>query len=354
MLVPMEPVERVPAPELDSARGTDSARTAKAGAYGTGRLSGPDRYSTAVEVSRHWLTDAWLTTHDIDTVTIASGLNYPDALAGGPFASMFGPLLLVPPTGPVPADVIAEVQRLQPENLVVLGGTGAVSGAVVNQLAPYAANGAVRLSGADRYETAATVTLELREQMAQSPNPRVMSTVFVATGQGFADALGAGAAAPARNGGILLTEPGALPAATEAALATIRPTTVVIVGGTGAVSSGVQARIAQVVPTANIQRVAGGDRFETAALISRNWIAPGRFVYLASGLDYPDALAVVPLAGVAPASPILLSRQPCAPRVTNLEIERLFSISSAPVFSIWAVGGTGVLSNQALAGAECP
>lgn len=92
------------------------------------RLGGKDRYETSAQISAAAFTPA------APVAYLASGRDFPDALSGGPAASRGpGPMLL---TGvdQVPDVVVAELKRLRPERIVVLGGTGAVSSAVMEQL----------------------------------------------------------------------------------------------------------------------------------------------------------------------------------------------------------------------------
>lgn len=150
-------------------------------------------------------------------------------------------------------------------------------------------NGVARFAGANRYETAAAFVLE--EHLDDPPD-----VVYVATGESFADGLAAGGpGAP-----VLLTDRDALSPATYHALVVLDPARIVLVGGTGAVSSTVEAELAQLAP---VTRLAGGDRFDTAAQVARHaWSSRAPIVYVATGLRFPDALA----AGAADA-PILLS-----------------------------------------------
>jgi putative cell wall-binding protein len=91
------------------------------------RLAGADRYATSVQVSRSAYGSS-------DSVFIATGTKFPDGLAGGPVAALLpGPLLLVAPSQ-LPSVVKAELQRLGPDRVYVLGGTGVVSGSVVNAI----------------------------------------------------------------------------------------------------------------------------------------------------------------------------------------------------------------------------
>ena len=91
------------------------------------RLAGANRYATAVAVSK-------ATYGSVNTVFIATGANFPDALAGGAVAGIAGvPLLLVPGTS-LPDVVRAELLRLDPSSVVVLGSTGVVSSGLVDQI----------------------------------------------------------------------------------------------------------------------------------------------------------------------------------------------------------------------------
>ena len=95
-------------------------------AYGTvRRLAGPDRFVTAVELSRY--------TSGADeptTLYVATGLNFPDGRAVGPVAGLqSAPLLLVGSALPPP--VAEEIRRLNPSRVVVLGGSATVPDSVV-------------------------------------------------------------------------------------------------------------------------------------------------------------------------------------------------------------------------------
>jgi putative cell wall-binding protein len=166
---------------------------------------------------------------------VATGLAFPDALSGGPAAGREGgPILLVTPTG-IPASTAAELERLDPQRIVVLGGTGAVSAQVAIDLQRYTPSGVVRRFGADRYATAVAVS--------QGSFPAGARHVFVATGQNFPDGLAGGPAAALRGGPLLLVPGTSLPPAVSAELLRLDPDRVTILGGTGVVTDAVQAQI---------------------------------------------------------------------------------------------------------------
>ncbi len=99
---------------------------------GVDRWYGADRYATAVDVSQHAYPKA-----GVPIVFIASGLTFPDALAGAAAAGRLGGPLLIVPGGTIPTSVAEELRLLQPQKIVVLGGPSVVSGAVFLQLAAF-------------------------------------------------------------------------------------------------------------------------------------------------------------------------------------------------------------------------
>ena len=166
------------------------------------RIAGSDRFATAAAVSRSAFGAG------VPVVYVATGTSFPDALAGGPAARMGnGPLLLVSP-GSVPSATATELSRLKPGRIVILGGTGVVSGTVANGLDAYTTGTVTRLAGVDRYSTAAVIS--------KSAFPTGASVVYIATGSTFPDALAAGAAAARAKAPILLVSPSSIPGATAA------------------------------------------------------------------------------------------------------------------------------------------
>ena len=94
------------------------------------RLSGLDRYATAVAVSK-----ATTKSNGPRTVYLATGASFPDGLAGTPVAARSGGPLLIVPSGGLTDAVAAELRRLNPPRVVILGGPSVVSGAVAAQVA---------------------------------------------------------------------------------------------------------------------------------------------------------------------------------------------------------------------------
>lgn len=147
-----------------------------------------------------------------------------------------------------------------------------------------------RVAGADRFETAANVS--------RRAAPDGAPVVYLTNGMTYADALAAGPAAIANGGVLLLTQTTALPAPTKTELARLQPARVVIVGGAGAVSDAVKASVEKLVPASTVTRIGGKDRYETGEKIVRDGFRTGAAsAIIATGRDYPDALAAGPAAG---------------------------------------------------------
>ena len=289
------------------------------------RFSGPDRYSTAVEVSKAKFAAG------SGVVLVSSAANFPDALAAGPAAALrAGPLLLVPRDGTLPAVVADELRRLQPAMIHVVGGRSAIGEAMVSQLRAYADG--VDFGGTNRYDTAASVAKSFGD-----PG----KTVFIATGANYPDALAGGAAAGRVGGTLLLTAKDQLPVETIEAFDFLDPSRIVLLGGTSAISESVRTQIQAVLPGVPVVRASGSDRFATAAATSAiSFPGTAAKVYLATGTGFPDALAAAPVAG-SDGAPLLLTTQACVPEPTLAEIRRLNPSS------VVVLGGENAVSTTA-------
>ncbi len=268
------------------------------------RLAGADRAATAATVSRETFAAG------VPLAFVATGDDFADALAAGPAAGLAGaPILLA--GGDLPSTTAAELSRLDPQRVVVLGGTARIPEAVVNQITSAAGVAAERIAGDDRFETAAEVARAFRS--LQTP------VVYVAAGGAFADALSGGPAAASQDGALLLV--GAdVPAATDAALRELAPSRIVILGGTSAVSAEVEQQLRGY--GAAVERQEGAERYATSAAVSRGSFDAARTVHVASGARFPDALAGVPAAALA-GGPVLLVEPDAVPSDIAAEIDRL-------------------------------
>lgn len=288
------------------------------------RLSGIDRYATSAAISAESFAAG------APVAYIASGLDFPDALSGAPVAGMEGGPVLLVRRDSIPDVVKAELTRLNPGRIVLLGGTGVVSDAVAAALQTYTSGAVTRLSGVDRYATSAAIS-------AASYSAGV-PLVYIASGEDFPDALSGAAVAGTQEVPVLLVRRDVISDEVRAELIRLTPGRIVILGGSGVVDDSV-ADALQAYTTGDVTRLAGEDRYATSAAISAANFAPGvPVVYIASGLDFPDALSGAAVAGMQEV-PVLLVRRDSIPDVVKAELTRL-----APG-RIVILGGTGVVSD---------
>lgn len=274
------------------------------------RLSGGSRYSTAAEVSRQFNYDS----SSVSRVFVVTGVNFPDALATAPVAGRDGsPILLTAPTS-LPGSTRDELARLRPNEIVVVGGQGAVSDTVVAQLGAYAGQ-VRRVAGSNRYATAAMVSTEFF-------SPNQVSRVFIVTGENFPDALAIGPVAGASGSPVLLVERDNIPNETRDELIRLNPRRIEVIGGEGAISGAVYNQLREF--SSRSRRVAGVSRYATAAAVSEQYVNADTVsrAFFVTGANFPDALAVAPVAA-ALGAPLLLVQNNLVPGSTRGEVARI-------------------------------
>ncbi|MBH0008361.1 cell wall-binding repeat-containing protein [Salinibacterium sp. SWN1162] len=291
---------------------------------GVERLSGADRYSTAVAISQEYKPG-------VDVIYVATGDNYPDALSAAPAAAMQGgPLLLTPPTG-LPTVVKNEIKRLKPALIVVVGGEGVLSKSIYSQLSKLAPK-IRRDGGASRYETSRIVV--------QRAFPQGADTAFFATGANYPDALSASAAAGSTESPVILIDGKAngVDSATAKLIDRLDVSDIMIAGGTGVVSSKVMKALDAQPGIDSTTRYSGSDRYATSQAINDASFDTAPRAFFAVGTGYADALAGAALAGNTSA-PLYVVPGNCVPKsvVGNLKD---FDTSNRVL-----LGGTGALGN---------
>lgn len=290
------------------------------------RISGNDRYMTALDIC----DEGWSAA---DAVILASGKNYPDALCGVPLSgALDAPILLTNGVGELEASVAEKISNLGAKTVYILGGTSAVSAAAETYL-----KGKVkvkRLWGATRYETSVAVAQELLSIKG------VPSTIFFASAESFADALSVSTIA-ALNGCPILYASKSSASLNNAVTNYIKASScksAVILGGTGAISSGAENAV-KAAGLTSVKRIAGLDRYDTANKVFaayKNIFSKGD-VAIATGKDYPDALAGSALA-VRRSIPLMIVDGFKPSSVTKAAIKAL------DIDKLYVFGGTQAIS----------
>ncbi|MEA9998286.1 cell wall-binding repeat-containing protein [Cryobacterium sp. RTS3] len=296
-------------------------------------ISGQDRYDTAAAISLKSYPGVNV---KVPVVYLAAGTNFPDALSAAPAAAALGGPLLLSLPDRLPDSVLAEVKRLAPQRIVVVGGTDSIGAAVYAQLAALQ-NQITRLSGADRYETSRMIAQDAYKRLLDL-NPSKVEVVYVASGANFPDALSAGAVAGAIGAPVILVNGSADAVDTPTAdlLTALNATKATVVGGPPSISPSYSQSLAALVP---ILPISGSDRFDTNIKLTKSAPSTGDSVYVATGFSFPDALAGAAAAG-AGHDALYLAQTACVPAPA------VESILATHVATVYPLGGPTTLTNK--------
>lgn len=265
------------------------------------RVSGRDATSLSVGISREGFP------YGSPTVYLARADDLADALVAGQLTD--GPILLLPRGSAAPASVRAEIVRLRPTRVVAVGGTAAVSQAMLASAAAGRRTG--RIAGPNAYATASAIAREAFGREADGSG----GVAYVVSRTGLADGAVSGQLV---DGPVLVSPPRVSTTPITGAPSRLQGT-VVAIGGPARLPDSMLRRLP--APGVRTQRLAGPDRYSTAALVARRAFPYGASrVYVASGTDLGGAVASGALGG----APVLLTPA-CAgvPSAVTAEVRRI-------------------------------
>ncbi|MBO5575778.1 MAG: leucine-rich repeat protein [Ruminococcus sp.] len=245
------------------------------------RLAGDNRYATATEIAKKAYPSG------AKTVILASGMTYADALVGVPLANKLNAPILLAAKDSLPRETTNALEKLGAKKVIILGGKGAVSEQVEITLKNQGIT-TERYEGGTRFGTATAIAEKLNE------NP---TDVFFVYYNGFPDALSASTAAALKNAPIIyLTTDGDMNADTAAYLAKLKKAGSIknayIIGGTGVITDNMLKKVGTALGVTP-KRLDGKDRYETCVAVNNEFksLLSGKSICVATGADYPDALA---------------------------------------------------------------
>lgn len=283
------------------------------------RYSGNDRYETAVEIAHNW--------GGVDKIILATGQDFPDALAAGPLAYQEDAPILLTRKDKLPESVIDYIENIGVGEVTLIGGTSAISQSVENELKTLGMT-VERIAGDTRFQTAALIADRLVDVDGEKE-------AYVVNGRNFPDALSISPVASIQGAPILLTEANTLPTVTAQKVGNYNE--VVVIGGEQAVSNNVVNQL----PSAS--RISGQTRYETSVKIAQTF-SPDLFEYstdafIATGTSFADALAGAPMAA-AYFAPLILTPS------TNLHPTALTYLQAASFNYYHIIGGPSAVSEN--------
>lgn len=301
------------------------------------RFSGKDRFKTAVDIADGLKKS--LDTSAFDSVIVASGENYPDALSGSSLVRSkdHAPVILV--SKETEKEIIAYIQsNLSPDGRVyLLGGTGVVSASFEKGLKNSFKDkdvSVIRLSGADRYDTNLDI---LRTSGLEGEE------LIVCDGNGYADSLSASAAGKA----VMLVGKSISGTQLDFIENELKPSKITLIGGSAVVSKQVENVLKSYARknSIDLQRIYGDTRYETSVKIAEEYFdksSCGGTATLAYGGNFPDGLSGSSMA-MSVRSPLILVDKGRAGSARQY-------IHSNSIDKVVILGGTGVIADSLVKG----
>ena len=242
------------------------------------RISGSGRWDTAIRTANEMKSVQGVS--KFSSIIVASGNDFADALAGSYLSNVKGaPILLSWGKGGkfdyLDTDNISYIKNnlASGGTVYILGGTGAVPSSYETLLSGFHVE---RLAGTNRYDTNLAILKE-----AGVANG---SEILVCTGTTFADSLSAAATGKPI---MLVQEYNGKYYGINSDFLNGKGYTFTIIGGTTAVSDSLATEL---LKYGTVERLAGGNRFETSVLVAERFFDSPDSVVLAYGWNYPDGL----------------------------------------------------------------
>lgn len=230
----------------------------------TNRLSGNDRYQTAVAIAK----SGWTTS---DVAVLATGENYADALCAASLAKKNDAPILLTPSAKLDGNVKKALTDLKVKKVIIVGGVKAVSQDIENEIKSMPNMQIQRIYGNSRFDTSVEIAKELG----------TFTEAALANAYGFADALSISSVAAIKGMPILLTEKDTVPTAVKNFISGKK---VYAIGGTAVISDAAANSV-------NAERVQGSTRYATNAAVRSKFAVAYDVIYFATGEKFPDALA---------------------------------------------------------------
>lgn len=297
------------------------------------RISGASRYETSL-ASADALKET-LGVESFDTIIVASGNNFADALTGSYLATVKSAPILLHANSVQDANIAYISENLTEGGTVyILGGVNSVSADLETALTDLGIT-VERLAGATRFET----NLAILEEAGVADEE-----ILVCTAYNFADSLSASATGLP----MLLVDNKGLTEDQAAFLAELKGNDITVIGGVNSVSEAIETALGEY--SENVTRIAGASREDTSVAVAEKYFENPDFIVLAFSGNYPDGLCGGPIAFTMKA-PLVLTAEKTSDvaaayaaenEVTNgLILGGVNSVSDATAKKVFGLTGEG-------------
>ena len=280
------------------------------------RIEGKDRVETAIKISKKFYNRA-------NTVIIVRHDLFPDSMTASVLAKLKDAPILLNWAKSLDPRVGEEIKRLGAKEIIIVGGPESVSESVRDQLKVYDENKDVeRIAGIDRYGTSEMVARRVTEITGKK------NTGVITSGQVFPDALAVGTFASRDGYPILLVKKNSIPDRIKLVIKDLDITKTYIAGGLNTIDKSVETQLPKV-----LERMAGKDRYETSVAIANSKFKESKDAFIASGIEFADALVISPISGKYNKPTLLVSTN----KKSNIVVKKY--IKDKMLESITAIGG---------------
>ena len=289
--------------------------------FTTSRLSGEDRYQTAIEISKKYFTSS-------ESIVLTSANELVDSLTSTPLATSLKAPILLSGKSEINKYTLKEIKRLNARNIYIVGGESTLSKEVESNLKQQGYN-VVRVSGKDRYRTSVEVGKKVLEKSGNKHK------IVLASGVNIVDALSGNSISAKENIPVLLTQIDELNEYTKKAIKEWKVNEIVIVGGKYSVSEKVEQELASM--GIKVTRLSGKDRFETSVEVAKYIYPNAEKILVANGYNYVDALVAGHITQINKTPVILLGKDKLPESVQKY-------LNDSSVKEIQVIGGVESIS----------
>lgn len=308
------------APKAMTASAKDKSKNKK---VEVNRIAGQNRYKNAAELSKSGWKSA-------STVILTNGEKFTDSLTGSPLASLYDAPILLTRADRLPSETLAEIKRLNPKEVIVLGGDLSVSNSVFETLK---ANGFAtrRIGGRTRYLLAENIAKEVMKTEGKNRD------AFLVSGEVYSDAMSIASVAASKRLPIFLTRSNILDQTVVNAIPDVNMWT--IIGGNLTIKQNVQKEMESL--GAKTRRIDGKNRYDVNRNIIQHYGSSSNEMYVASGEHFTDATPASVLAAKKKSSVLLVKNK----NKTNLKEQRDFA-NKRNINKLTLIGGNLTLSKN--------
>ena len=264
--------------ELNKKNEDDKVKENKFRSAKINRISGNNRISTAINLSRNYFDHA-------NTLVLINSKEYPDSLTAAPLAKALKAPILLNDSNRLDTQVKNEIRRLGVKKVILVGGNNSLAIGIEKDLKIMNLE-LSRIAGKDRYDTSARLAKQLVKLTGYSDR------AIVASGENFPDALTASSIAAKDDLPVLLVKSTSIPYYIDEVMKDMGIKKTILVGGNKSIGKNIESELRAEY------RIAGKNRYETANLVREYGYKKPKKIFLTTGESFADALVSSALAAM--------------------------------------------------------